>query len=110
MNRAAVYVLGFLLLGSSCAAMHAANGYFQKDPLQTVGNARNDSWRRTNRGWERAEALFRQPLPKTLPSVSGVHPLVIAGLEVLTSIAAYLVFSPRRNVEFRELTRVGSDS
>lgn len=58
---------------------------------------RND-WRRTATGWEQAGNWQPNP-PMVLavtasPSAGAMHPLVVAALELLISLAALLHFSP----------------
>lgn len=70
----------------------------------------SDDWRRTNRGWEHTDSLFLPNESPPLPPITGVHPLVVAGLEILGCIGAYSVFSLRARRRRTDLnrTRFGS--
>ena len=64
------------------------------EPTAQAGSA--DDWRRTTRGWERADVLLPSHCQtRNLPAISGVHPLLIATLEVLGSIGVFVLFAPR---------------
>ena len=58
-------------------------GALPSEPAAPRGDARPD-WRRTTHGWERLE--LQRPPPE--PVRHGVHPAVVAGLEILLALAA----------------------
>lgn len=52
----------------------------------------DDEWRYTNRGWERLGDIQRTIDASHLPPITGVHPLLVCGLEVLLCIGAFCLF------------------
>jgi hypothetical protein len=52
-------------------------------------------WRRTADGWERVSDWERPP-PRE-PSLAAVHPILVAALLLMLSLAALLAFPPRGN-------------
>jgi hypothetical protein len=54
-------------------------------------------WRRTVLGWEPTSQWSAERESVTpLPASTGVHPLIIAGMQVLVSCGALLTFAARR--------------
>ena len=57
-------------------------------------------WRRTNLGWEPSSRWGTEIGESTaLPATTGVHPLVVAALQVLASFAALLTFADRKRTK-----------
>lgn len=92
-NGLCLVVMSILLGGLACPA----TGDEQVD----------DGWRRTAQGWERVEAWRERGTsevhgirfhPENLPTQSlqksGLHPLVLLGLQLLLSLGALRVLSP----------------
>jgi hypothetical protein len=52
------------------------------------------AWRRTQMGWERMSEWELKPRPEA-PRIAAVHPLVIACLQLLSSVGALLVWTAR---------------
>ena len=58
--------------------------------------AASEFWRRTNRGWEWGLEIQHARRVNRLPPITGVHPGVIAGLQVLCCLAAFCLWPTGR--------------
>ena len=91
--KQSTYVL-ICMIGLADAGVSARDLRQRGEP--TPRSSSTDDWRRTNRGWERAEVVLPSHLSnRSLPAISGVHPLLVALLEVLGSLGALVLFAPR---------------
>ena len=101
--------LSVVLLGSFLAGENHALEPAVPPAEQSWSQSKSD-WRRTNRGWERMDAVLEPRHSPRLPPITGVHPLLVAGLEILGCIAAYSVFSTRSGRPPTNSHAVGSGS
>lgn len=92
------YVCMFLLLapGTAWSARKEADPA-REPPYES--QLEFDSWRYTRRGWERlpSKRPHGRPATSSLPAITGVHPLVVGGLQILLSLAAFLALETRRH-------------
>jgi len=91
-------MLFFLLGAAASTSFHASArqsshlaDFVRQDPEQL------STWRHTALGWERSEHwLVGSPQAPRKPVDRGLHPVVVALLELLLSLAALLSLPPRR--------------
>ena len=89
-------LLGLALLVTCVPSATSPTGRAQvRSPVLEERIAASANWRRTANGWERTSDWRFENRP-IAPRIAAVHPLVIAGLQLLLSVGVLLALTPIR--------------
>ena len=100
MQRLLITLLVIMAIGAGAVLADLPTDHEAPHDQHQLQARKHVEWVRTVNGWERASTWRYLAEPREITPALRIHPLLIALLEVLTSLAALMAFSP----ETRSLT------